>query len=155
MSTLPIAPGSGGTIMLPIPKLYVLFVVAAVLLVGDVLWLGWIASPMYQQLRQLLNPGIPVGLLPYKIVPAIAAYFVMALSIATLAVPMVPNTSIITRRLLASILWGGMWGLAVYGTYDFTNMATIEAYPAMTGLTDLMWGIILGISATFFGSLVV
>jgi uncharacterized membrane protein len=139
----------------PIPSLPVFLAVAATLLIGDIIWLGYIAAPMYQHLRQVLNPGISPGNLPYKIVPAIAAYFVMTYSIATLAVPMIPNssTSSMITRIIASLLWGGVWGLGVYGTYDFTNMAIIQAFPTMTGLIDLGWGIILGSLATFVGSL--
>ena len=138
----------------PIPSIPVFLAVAATLLIGDIIWLGWIAAPMYQHLRQVLNPGISPANLPYKLLPAVAAYFVMTYSIATLAVPMVPNTATasVLTRIVAAVLWGGVWGLGVYGTYDFTNMAIIQAFPTLTGLIDLMWGIILGSVATFVGS---
>ena len=136
----------------PIPSVPVFLAVAATLLIGDIIWLGYIAAPMYQHLRQVLNPGISPGNLPYKLLPAVAAYFVMTYSIATLAVPMVPSSGNTLTRLLAAALWGGVWGLGVYGTYDFTNMAIIQAFPTMTGLIDLVWGVVLGSVATFVGS---
>lgn len=136
----------------PIPSLPVFLAVAATLLIGDIIWLGYIAAPMYQHLRQVLNPGISPANLPYKLLPAIAAYFVMTYSIATLAVPMVPSSGNTLTRLVAAAAWGGVWGLGVYGTYDFTNMAVIQAFPTITGLIDLAWGIILGSAATFAGS---
>jgi uncharacterized membrane protein len=140
----------------PIPTLSVFIAVALTLLIGDIVWLGYIATPMYQELRQLLNPGISYAKLPYKILPAIAAYFVMTYSISTLAVPMVSSSTNITigSRLIASFLWGGVWALGVYGTYDFTNMAIIQSFPTITGLIDLTWGILLGTLATFVGSYV-
>jgi uncharacterized membrane protein len=136
----------------PIPTLPVFVAVALTILIGDFFWLGYIARPMYDQLRSLLNPGFSKASLPYRLLPAVGAYLAMTLSLSTLAVPMVPTTQGASQRLLGALLWGGMWGLGVYGTYDFTNLAIIQAFPTTTALIDLVWGILVGSLGAFVGS---
>lgn len=129
-------------------------VVAITLLIADAIWLGWLAAPMYQELRELLNPGVKD--LPYRIIPAILAYASMVISLSVLSVPRVVadvKTSGEGARLMSSLFWGGMWGLGVYGTYDATNMAVIQSYPAKTGIIDAIWGMLLGSIGAYMGSL--
>lgn len=138
-----------------IPSIGVLIAVAVTILVADALWLGWIAAPMYQSLRVALNPGVSVSNLPYRMGPAILAYMAMVLSLSVLAVPRVAEAGgSVTQRMLASLFWGGMWGLGVYGTYDATNLAVIQKFPANVALIDATWGVLLGSIGAFVGSYV-
>ena len=38
---------------------------------------------------------------------------------------------------------GAVLGLAAYGTYDITNMATLKNWPTTMSLVDMVWGTIL------------
>lgn len=138
-----------------IPSVNVLVVVAITILVADALWLGWVAAPMYQSLRVALNPGVPMSRLPYRVVPAILAYSAMVLSLSVLAIPRVAESGkSITQRMLASLFWGGIWGLGVYGTFDATNLAIIQKFPTDIAIVDAVWGVLLGSIGAFVGSYV-
>lgn len=138
-----------------IPSISVLLAVALTILIADAIWLGWVAAPMYKALRIALNPGVAVSNLPYRMVPAILAYAVMVLSLSVLAVPRVSDVGgPVSRRMMAALFWGGMWGLGVYGTYDATNLAVIQKFPPQTAMIDAVWGILLGTMGAFVGSYV-
>jgi uncharacterized membrane protein len=36
--------------------------------------------------------------------------------------------------------YGALFGLVVYGVYDFTNLATLRHYPLPLALVDVAWG---------------
>ena len=138
-----------------IPSVNVLVVVAITILVADALWLGWIAASMYQSLRVALNPGVPASRLPYRLVPAMLAYAAMVLSLSVLVIPRVAESGkSVTQRMLASLFWGGIWGLGVYGTFDATNLAIIQKFPTDIALVDAGWGVLLGSIGAFVGSYV-
>lgn len=40
-------------------------------------------------------------------------------------------------------LWGALYGLIVYGVYDFTNRAIIDKYSLQLTLADVAWGMVL------------
>lgn len=134
----------------PLTTFGVFVSVALTILVADYFWLGHIAGPMYTHLRAVLNPGISNP--PYRILPAMLAYFAMVISLSTLAVPNVSTNSGLAGRLLTSLAWGGMWGLGVYGTYDMTNLAIIKDFPVNVAIIDAIWGIVLGGMGAFVGS---
>ncbi len=39
-----------------------------------------------------------------------------------------------------ALLLGAMLGLLAYGTYDLTNLATIQGFSAEVAIVDMMWG---------------
>ncbi len=39
-----------------------------------------------------------------------------------------------------ALLWGALFGLIVYGVYDFTNWSTLRDYSPMLVLVDVGWG---------------
>ena len=54
----------------------------------------------------------------------------------------------VALRLLPAGLWmlyyalfaGGFFGLAMYATYDLTNLATLRDWPVFITVVDLVWG---------------
>jgi uncharacterized membrane protein len=136
----------------PSINMYTFAIVAITILIADFFWLGYIARPMYDHLRMVLNPGVSKANLPYKILPAVLAYFAMVVSLSTLSVPNVITNKGMVQRIMSAIAWGGMWGLGVYGTYDMTNLAVINAFPMSTAFIDAGWGIVLGSLGAFVGS---
>lgn len=140
-----------------IPKIHplVYVIVGITILVADYIWLGFIARPMYDTLRLLLNPGTTKANLPYRIIPAAMAYLIMIVTLTILVIPNVITNAGLLARIKSAIWWGGLWGLAVYGTYDMTNLATINAFPTWIALADLLWGVVVGSLAAFTGSYVI
>ena len=46
---------------------------------------------------------------------------------------------------------GALLGLVAYGTYDFTNLATIRDWPSMVSIIDLCWGVSVTAVASLAG----
>lgn len=107
-----------------------LFGVAAVsFLVLDLLWLLVFARRMYQD-----NIGHLMG--QTKFVPAAIFYVIYLIGILFFIV----NPALEKDSLFFAIAAGGFLGLLCYGTYDLTNMATLNNWPAMITIVDLIWG---------------
>jgi uncharacterized membrane protein len=53
-----------------------------------------------------------------------------------------------------AMLLGAILGLIAYGTYDFTNLATIKDWPVVVSVVDLVWGISLTTVAATLGYLI-
>jgi len=99
----------------------------------DLLWLGVVARGFYRnQLGFILSPQV-------KWTAAIAFYLLYIVGILIFAVrPAVSENS--WRQ--AAIL-GALFGLFTYGTYDLTNLATIENWPLAVVAVDIAWGMCL------------
>ncbi|MCM6881632.1 DUF2177 family protein [Enterococcus italicus] len=102
---------------------------AASFLVLDLLWLLVFARRMYQE-----NLGHLMG--QTKIVPAVIFYGIYLIGILFFIV----NPALEKGSLFYAIAAGGFLGLLCYGTYDLTNMATLNNWPAMITIIDLIWG---------------
>jgi uncharacterized membrane protein len=42
-----------------------------------------------------------------------------------------------------AILFGALFGLITYATYDLTNLATMRDWPFLVTVVDLIWGTVL------------
>ncbi|MFB2551055.1 DUF2177 family protein [Ensifer soli] len=100
------------------------------LLAVDAVWLGLVARTFYRdQLGALMLPS------PNFTIAAIF-YLFFAVAIVVLAVlPGVRGGSIMT-----AIGFGAILGLAAYGTYDITNLATLKGWPVTVTVVDMAWG---------------
>lgn len=100
-----------------------------VMLVIDLLWIGVIAKPLYQQgIGHLMaeQPRLPV---------AVAFYLVYALGLTVFAVA---SGSVTDWK--GAALYGAMFGFFAYATYDLTNLATLRNWPLGLALIDMAWG---------------
>ncbi len=100
----------------------------------DMVWLGLIAKNFYKnQIGFLMTPNI-------NWVAAILFYllFIVGLVIFVIA-PAVNKGSWIS-----ALLFGALFGLITYATYDLTNLATIKDWPLLITIVDLAWGATLG-----------
>lgn len=111
---------------------------ALVMIAIDLLWLGVIAKPFYQQgMGHLMaeQPNVPV---------AVLFYLVFALGLMVFAVT--PNESAAGWR--RTILSGALFGFFAYATYDLTNLATLRNWPLGLTILDMTWGtLVSGVSA--------
>lgn len=106
---------------------------AAILLVMialDVLWLGFIAKPLYQNGIGHLMAERP------NLWAAGAFYLLYALGLTVFAVmPHADDSG-----------WSGtasraaLFGLVAYATYDLSNLATLKSWPIGLALIDMAWG---------------
>lgn len=104
-----------------------------VFLAIDAVWLGVVAGPHYRsQIGHLLKPEFDLAV-------AAGFYAFYAAGIVVFAVqPALASGSVWT-----AIGYGAFLGALAYGTYDLTNLATLQGYPASLAFLDLAWGTVL------------
>ncbi len=109
-------------------KLY--FIALPVFLAIDMIWLGLIAKNFYaKQIGFLMKSNI-------NWLAAIIFYllFIVGLVLFVIMPAMQKNSW------LQALLFGALFGLITYATYDLTNLATIKDWPVLVTIIDLIWG---------------
>jgi uncharacterized membrane protein len=53
-----------------------------------------------------------------------------------------------------ALLFGSLFGLITYATYDLTNLATMKDWPVLVTVVDLLWGMVLSASVSVLTYLV-
>ena len=105
---------------------------AVAFMVLDGIWLGLLMKNFYRdQLAPIARLG-DGGMAPNW--PA--AFVVYALLGTGIALFVVPRAT--TIPLAAA--YGALFGLVVYGVYDFTNYSTLRQWPLVLTLADVAWG---------------
>lgn len=121
-------------------RTFILYVAAALIFFPlDMLWLGLVARDFYKsQLGELL-------LVPPHWGVAIVFYLIYLAGLVTFV--MVPAAN--GGTLQGTLVFGALFGMVAYATYDLTNLATLKGYPLPLALVDMTWGAALSaISAT-------
>jgi len=120
------------------------FIALAVFFAIDMVWLALIAKKFYrEQIGFLMKPDINW----------IAAIVFYLLFIAGLVI-FVISPAIQKHSWTHAILFGALFGLISYATYDLTNLATIKGWPVLVTLVDLAWGMVLSASVSLFTYLI-
>lgn len=114
---------------------------AVFFLVIDAIWLGLVARSFYaDQLGHLMKDQVNFG---------IAALFYLFFSAAV--VYLASMSGFRANSASVALIAGAVLGLAAYGTYDITNMATLKDWPVTMSIVDMIWGTIITASASFVG----
>jgi len=80
----------------------------------------------------------------FRLVPAIAFYTLYAIGLTIFAV--LPGLK--TGDWKTALMWGAVFGLFAYGTYDLTNYATLKTWGLKITLLDMTWGVVVsGVSS--------
>ena len=109
------------------------FVALGSFLVVDGLWLTLIAKNFYaKHLGYLMakNPNLLATGLFYLI-------YVFAM------VVLVVSPGLEKGSFWSTVLSGALFGLCCYATYDLTNLATVQNWPLIVTIVDLIWGTFL------------
>ena len=109
----------------------------AIFAVLDLIWLGLVAKDLYRsQLSGLMAERLNL--------PAAAAFYLLyALGLSLFVVA--PALQSGTWK--AACLWGALFGLVAYATYDLTNLATLKGWSVTIVVADIVWGIVISASA--------
>lgn len=100
------------------------------LLIADAIWLGLVARTFYRdQLGELMLPSPNL---------AIASVFYVFFAMAIVLLAVMPGIK--ANSLLTALGYGAVLGLAAYGTYDITNLATLKGWPPIVSAVDMAWG---------------
>ncbi len=105
---------------------------AVAFMVLDGVWLGLLMKGFY---RDQLAPIVRLadgGIAP-NWPAAFVVYALLGLGIALFVIPRAETVSLAAG-------YGAMFGLVVYGVYDFTNYSTLRQWPFVLTLVDLAWG---------------
>ena len=104
----------------------------------DTVWLGYMGDRVY---RPLIGEVLAET---FRLVPAIAFYTLYAAGLTIFAV--LPGLK--TGDWRTALMWGALFGLFAYGTYDLTNYATLKTWGLKITLMDMTWGVVVsGVSS--------
>ncbi len=102
----------------------------------DMIWLVLVAKKFYQdQIGFLMKPDI-------NWVAAIIFYLLFIAGLVTFVI----SPAVEKHSLVHSLLFGALFGLITYATYDLTNLATLKDWPVIVTVVDLVWGTVLAAS---------
>jgi len=105
---------------------------AVAFMVLDGVWLGLLMKTFY---RDQLAPIVRLanGAIAPNWPAAVVVYALLGTGIAVFVIPhaaTVPHAA----------TYGALFGLVVYGVYDFTNYSTLRQWPFVLTLADVAWG---------------
>lgn len=114
-----------------------LFLIALpVFFIIDMVWLVLVAKKFYQeQIGFLMKPDINW----------FAAIIFYLMFIAGLVI-FVISPAVEKHSWVHAIVFGALFGLITYATYDLTNLATLKDWPVLVTVVDLIWGTVLAAS---------
>ena len=96
----------------------------------DMIWLGVVAKNFYaKQIGFLLRPDV-------NWIAAILFYLLFIVGLVLFVV----MPALEQKSLSHVILFGALFGLISYATYDLTNLATVKNWPMLVTVVDLCWG---------------
>jgi uncharacterized membrane protein len=117
-------------------KLY--FIALPVFFAIDMVWLGLIAKNFYaKQIGFLMKPDV-------NWVAAIIFYLLFIIG----TVVFVITPALEQKTWVHALLYGALFGLITYATYDLTNLATVKDWPLIVTVVDLVWGMVLSASVS-------
>ena len=105
--------------------------IAAVIMIAiDMVWLIWVGRGFYmQEIGDILleKPNLPAAL----------AFYVLY-SIGVVVIVIAPELE--AQSAMRGLLYGLIFGLVAYGTYDLTNLAVMKGFTTKIALIDMIWG---------------
>ncbi|MFO7819010.1 MAG: DUF2177 family protein [Halanaerobacter sp.] len=99
----------------------------------DMLWLGVVAKRFYrQQLGFILKDS-------YNFSAAIVFYLFFISGLLFFVI----NRAVSLGSWKYALLTGMFFGFITYATYDMTNLATLQDWPLLVTVVDIIWGSLL------------
>lgn len=117
----------------------------ATLLVLDFLWLGLYMTDKYHGLVKSIQ-GSPMR---PNLLSAAAAYTLMVVGLLVFVVPNIRKE----YRVRDSLYYGGIFGLVLYGVYDFTAGGVFKNWDFSLAFIDVIWGFFVYSAAAYASSL--
>jgi len=105
----------------------------------DMVWLGLVAKNFYRsQIGALMKPDV-------NWIAAIIFYLIFIAGLVIFVIAPAIEKGSWTHALL----FGALFGLVCYATYDLTNLAVARDWPLLVTIVDMIWGTILGALVSF------
>jgi uncharacterized membrane protein len=115
----------------------------------DFVWLGYLMKGFYLGHLGTLARGDGTAINP-RMLAAAGVYLTLVGGVVLFALPRVDPS----RFLASGLLWGALYGVAVYAVYDLTNRATLDHWPLPLAAVDIAWGGFLCAVVTAFAAFV-
>nr|WP_254598801.1 DUF2177 family protein [Polynucleobacter tropicus] len=96
----------------------------------DLVWLLGIAKNLYRDEMGDLMAGEP------KLTVALAFYLIYALGVCIFVI----GPALSKQSCTDALIYGALFGLFCYMTYDLTSLAVIRNFPTKLALIDIAWG---------------
>lgn len=123
-------------------KLY--FIALPVFFAIDMIWLGLVAKNFYaKQIGFLMKPDV-------NWMAAIIFYLLFIIGIVVFVI----TPALEQKSWVHALLFGALFGLITYATYDLTNLATVKDWPLLVTVVDLVWGMTLSASVSILTYLI-
>ena len=104
----------------------------------DMVWLALVAKNFYQkQIGFLMKPDI-------NWLAAIIFYLLFITGLIIFVI----TPAMVKQSWVHALLYGALFGLITYATYDLTNLATVKDWPLLVTAVDLVWGSVLAASVS-------
>ncbi len=104
----------------------------------DMVWLVVVAKNFYQeQIGFLMKPDI-------NWLAAIIFYLLFITGLIIFVI----TPAMVKQSWVHALLYGALFGLVTYATYDLTNLATVKDWPLLVTVVDLIWGSVLAASVS-------
>ena len=103
------------------------------LLILDFLWIGLYMGSQYS----VLVKNIQGSNMKTNIIYAFFAYLLMVIGLNNFVLPKLDTQNINIKSCLSS---GFLFGIIVYGVYDFTCAAVLKDWDIRLALIDILWG---------------
>ena len=112
-------------------KLYLIAFIT--FLAVDMVWLVLIAKNFYAKyLGALMSPTV-------NWTAAIVFYLLFIVGVVVFVV----SPAMKQQSWSHALLFGALFGLITYATYDLTNLATLKNWPLIVTVVDMIWGTVL------------
>ena len=104
----------------------------------DMVWLGFVAKNFYRdQIGFLMNSQINWG-------AAVAFYLLFVVGLVLFVI----TPAIEKNSWMHALVFGALFGLITYATYDLSNLATLKDWPVLVTIVDIAWGATLAASVS-------
>jgi uncharacterized membrane protein len=126
-------------------------IISVIYLVIDVIWIS-LNIKMYND--NTIRIQGKLSALSWKIIlTIILSYILLVISIIHIAIPLTVNNikkdDELTDKLYKSMLYGGITGLSIYGTYNLVSIIIYENFSYIIGIIDSIWGFFIFSLLTF------
>jgi len=115
------------------------------LLILDLFWINYYMKDKYNTLvNNIQNSSLQLN---YKY--ALLSYILMIIGLVIFVLPHIRKEN----RLNDSLKYGFIFGLVVYGIYDFTAAAVLKDWDMNLAIKDILWGGSVYFMSAYFGSI--
>ena len=126
-------------------------IISVIYLVIDIIWIS-LNIKMYND--NTIRIQGKLSALSWKIIlTIILSYILLVISIIHIAIPLTVNNikkdDELKDKLYKSMLYGGITGLSIYGTYNLVSIIIYENFSYIIAIIDSIWGFFIFSLLTF------